>query len=118
MKASLTNYHQAPRKVRLLVDLVRGKKVEEAMVHLQFVIKRAALPIKNLIQSAVVNALSQDSKVKRENLYIKTITVGKGMVFKRFRPGAHGRAFPIQRKTSHIAITLGEKISNLLKAKS
>ena len=109
MKASLTNYHQAPRKVRLIIDLVRGKKVEEAIVQLQFVPKRASLPIKTLIQSAVANALNKDAKVKREDLYIKTIAVGKGMVFKRFRPGAHGRAFPIQRKTSHVDITLGAK---------
>ena len=110
MKASITNYHQAPRKVRLIIDLVRGKKVDEAMTHLQFLPKRAALPIKNLIQSATANALNKDAKVKRENLFIKTIAVGKGIVFKRFRPGAHGRAFPIQRKTSHVDITLGEKI--------
>ncbi len=107
MRASLTNYHQAPRKVRLIVDLVRGKKVEEAMTNLQFMPKQASLPIKNLIQSAVANALNQDAKVKREDLFIKTIAVGKGMVFKRFRPGAHGRAFPIKRKTSHVLVELG-----------
>ncbi len=109
MKASLQNYHQTPRKVRLLVDLVRGKKVEEAITHLRFLPKRAALPIVKLIQSAAANAINKDGKVKRENLYIKKIAVGKGMIFKRFRAGAHGRAFPIRRITSHIDVVLGEK---------
>src|SRR3989344_4630885 len=114
MHASLQNYHQTPRKVRLLVDLVRGRKVEEAITHLRFLPKRAALPIVKLIQSAVANAINEDGQIKRENLYIKKIVVGKGMIFKRFRAGAHGRAFPIRRVTSRISIELGEK----LKAKS
>ena len=109
MKAQLNNYHQAPRKVRLLVDLVRGKPVAEAVTQLRFLPKRAALPIVKLIQSAVANAISQEPHVKRDSLYIKQIAVGKGMVFKRFRPGAHGRAFPIKRKTSHISIILKAK---------
>lgn len=107
MKAQLNNYHQAPRKVRLLVDLVRGQPVEEAVTHLRFLPKRAALPILKLIQSAAANAINQEPHIKRANLYIKQIAVGKGMVFKRFRPGAHGRAFPIKRKTSHILVELG-----------
>ena len=111
MKASLTNYHQAPRKVRLIIDLVRGKPIEEAISQLQFLPKRASLPIKKLIQSAVANALSHEPQVKREQLYIKQIAVGKGMVFKRFRPGAHGRAFPIQRKTSHVLVELGTRLA-------
>lgn len=109
MKAKLNNYHQTPRKVRLLVDLVRGKTVEEAITHLRFLPKRAALPLTKLIQSAAANAINYDSRVKRENLFIKQMAVGKGMVFKRFRPGAHGRAFPIKRKTSHITILLEAK---------
>ena len=107
MRASLQNYHQAPRKVRLLVDLVRGKKVEEAITHLRFLPKRAALPIAKLIQSAAANAINKDGQIKRENLYIKKIVVGKGMIFKRFRAGAHGRAFPIRRITSHVLVELG-----------
>lgn len=106
MRASLQNYHQAPRKVRLLANLVRGKKVEDAITHLRFLPKRAALPITKLIQSATANAINKDSQVKRENLFIKKIVVGKGMVFKRFRAGAHGRAFPIRRMTSHVDIIL------------
>jgi|SRR3989344_7311080 len=106
MHASLQNYHQTPRKVRLLVDLVRGKTVEEAITHLRFLPKRASLPILKLIQSAIANAINKDGKIKRDNLFIKQIKVGKGMVFKRFRPGAHGRAFPIKRKTSHISVVL------------
>ena len=109
MKASLQNYHQAPRKVRLLVDLVRGKSVIEALTHLRFLPKRASLPIAKLIQSATANGLNKEPLLKRADLYIKQIAVGKGMVFKRFRPGAHGRAYPIKRKTSHVTIELEAK---------
>jgi large subunit ribosomal protein L22 len=113
MRASLQNYHQAPRKVRLVIDLVRGKSVEEAIIHLRFLPKRASLPIANLIQSAIANALNKEPGLKREDLYIKEIAVGKGMVFKRSRPGAHGRAFPIKRKTSHVTVKLKTKNEKL-----
>ena len=109
MKAQLKNYHQAPRKVRLLADLVRGKKVDDAVTQLRFLPKRAALPLTKLIQSAAANAVNKDVKVKRDDLRIKKITVDKGVVFKRFRPGAHGRAFPFKRKTSHILVILEAK---------
>ena len=106
MKARLNNYHQTPRKVRLLADLVRGQSVAEATARLRFLPKRAALPLAKLIQSAVANAVNQAAHVKRDDLYIKQIMVGKGMIFKRFRAGAHGRAFPIRRITSHISVVL------------
>ena len=109
MRASLQNYHQAPRKVRLLADLVRGKSVSEAITNLGFLPKRAALPVLRLIQSAIANVLNKEPHLKRDSLFIKSIAVDKGMVFKRFRPGAHGRAFPIKRKTSHIIVVLETK---------
>lgn len=107
MKATLSNYRQSPRKVRLLADLVRGKKVQEALGVLTFVNKRAAEPFVKLIKSANANALQQGAKP--EKLFIKHVVVDKGVVFKRFMPRARGSASPINRRNSHISIELGEK---------
>jgi len=107
MKATLSNYRQSPRKVRLLADLVRGKKVGEAITTLTHLPKRASDPVKKLIESAVANALSTDSaKNKKEDLYIKEITVDKGVVLKRMRPGARGKGYPLHKHTSHIHVVL------------
>ncbi len=105
MKALLSNYRQSPRKVRLLADLVRGKKVGDAITTLTHLPKRAAAPVKKLIESAVSNALS-NSAAKKEDLYIKEINVDKGVVLKRMRPGARGRGYPIHKHTSHVRVVL------------
>ena len=106
MKASLTNYRHAPRKVRLVTDLVKGKSVVQAEAMLTHLIKKASLPIKKLLNSAVAN-----SGTSKENLYVKSITVDKGVVLKRWMPRAMGRAFPIHKHTSHVAIELATKES-------
>ncbi len=106
MKAKLSNYNQSPRKVRLLADLVRGKKVAEALNELSFVAKRAAGPVKNLIESAVANA-TNNSGLAKDNLFIKEIRVDKGYIMKRWRARARGRAVPIRPRTSHIHLALG-----------
>lgn len=108
MKATLTNYHQAPRKVRLVANLLKSKKVDEALVVLNFMPKRASAPVAKLINSALANALS-DGKVDRTKLIIKGITVDKGLVFKRFRPAARGSAHPINKRTSHVKVELALK---------
>ncbi|OHA58799.1 MAG: 50S ribosomal protein L22 [Candidatus Vogelbacteria bacterium RIFOXYD1_FULL_44_32] len=108
MKASLSNYRQAPRKVRLLADLVRGKSVRSALIELGFADKRAAVPMKKLIDSAVANA-ENNFKAKLEDLFIKEIRVDKGVVMKRFLPRARGRATPLRHRTSHINVVLGVK---------
>ena len=77
MKAVLTNYRQAPRKVRLVTDLIKGKKVEAAQAELSFLPKRAALPILKLLNSAIANA-EKDGGANKENLFIKNILVDKG----------------------------------------
>ncbi len=107
MKAFLKNYRQSPRKVRLLADLVRGKKVPQALQTLKFVNKRAALPFTKLIESAVANAKSQGVAI--ETLVIKAIAVDKGTVAKRFMPRARGAAGRINKRSSHISIELGTK---------
>lgn len=107
MKASLNNYRQAPRKVRLIVDLIKGKSAVQAQGILSHLIKKGALPLKKLLDSAVANA-----GVDASTLMIKVATVDKGVVIKRWMPRAMGRAFPIHKHTSKIVIELAEVSSN------
>lgn len=104
VKAKLNYLRIAPRKVRLVADMIRRKKIEEAQAILNFTIKRASQPLLKLLNSAIANAKNIDSK----NLYISKITVNEGPKLKRWRAGARGRAFPIQKKTSHITLILEE----------
>lgn len=108
MKAKLSQYHQSPRKVRLVTDAVKGKPVDEALRKLRFLTKRAANPVAKLIESAVANAEENDGK-RRDDLKIDEITVDKGPTLKRFRARARGRASRINKRTSHISVTLEEK---------
>jgi len=107
MKAFLKNYRQSPRKVRLLADLVRGKKVSEALTTLQFVDKRAADPFAKVIKSAVANAADHGHDI--ENLIVKTVSVNKGVTYKRMMPRARGSASRINKRNSHILVELGTK---------
>ncbi len=106
MKASLKSYRQAPRKVRLVTDLVKGKRADIAQGILATLVKRGALPIKKLLDSAIAN-----SGVPASELVVKNATVDKGVVIKRWMPRAMGRAFPIHKHTSKVAIELA-KVSN------
>jgi large subunit ribosomal protein L22 len=101
MKASLNNYRQAPRKVRLIAELIKGKSAVQAQGILTHLIKKGALPIKKLLDSAVANA-----GVDAATLMVKTATVDKGVVIKRWMPRAMGRAFPIHKHTSKVSIEL------------
>ncbi len=107
MKAILKNYRQSPRKVRLIADVVRGKKVNDALAALKFVDKRAALPFAKVIESALANAISTGKEANR--LFIKKVAVDKGTVLKRSMPRARGSASRINKRNSHIAVELGEK---------
>ncbi len=107
MKAILKNYQQSPRKVRLLADLVRGKRVKEALSILSFVDKRAAEPFAKVIRSAAANAAQtgKDSDV----LFVSRVTVDKGVTATRYMPRARGSASPINRRSSHITVELSDK---------
>jgi large subunit ribosomal protein L22 len=105
--ATIKNLRISPRKTRLVVDAVRGKSVREAILILDTIHKKSSLPIKKLIQSAVANAKKQDS-VLESQLKINSIYVDAGMTLKRFRPRAFGRAYTIRKRSSHVALTLGE----------
>lgn len=108
MKASLKNYRQSPRKVRLVADLVRGKKVSQALLELNYLPKRATEVITKLISSATANA-ENNFKVAPDDLIIKEISVDQGVTLKRYRPRARGVAKRINKRTSNIALTLGVK---------
>ena len=97
----------APRKVRLVADLIRGKKIEEAQTILKFAKKRGAYPLSKLLNSAIANA-KNNFQLDPKNLYISKITVDEGPKYKRWMPRARGAAYEIQKKTSHITIVLTE----------
>src|SRR5207302_10046191 len=99
-----------PRKVRVVADLIRGKKVDHALAQLAFVEKRAAEPLAKLLRSAVANA-DQASKgsVDVDQLVVKSLMVDQGPSLRRFMPRAMGRAFKILKKTSHIALTASDE---------
>lgn len=106
VKAKLNLLRIAPRKVRLVADLVRGKQAEEAQQVLTFTLKRAAEPVLKLLNSALASAKA--GQLDSANLYISKITVDEGPKYKRFRPRARGQAYEIQKKTSHINLILSE----------
>lgn len=106
MKALLTNYHQAPRKVRLVADLIRGKSVSQAKAALAFLSKKSSPALEKLLDSAVANARVQGKEA--ENLFVKTISVNKGAAMRRFKPMARGRAARFERIYSIVALELGE----------
>lgn len=108
MKAILKNYRQSPRKVRLVADVIKGKKVADAKVQLQFLVKRAALPFEKLLDSALANA-RQNFNTDSADLYIKDVRVDKGVVLKRIMPRARGSASRINKRTSNLVIVLEEK---------
>ncbi|MBX4209131.1 50S ribosomal protein L22 [Candidatus Parcubacteria bacterium] len=114
--ASLTNYRQSPRKVRLVASLIKGKSVPEALNMLSVTVKRSSDPLAKLINSAVANA--KDRGVSTENLYIKECTVNQGLTMKRFMPGARGTGFPILKKTSHVKLVLDARVAKKPAAKT
>jgi len=111
-KAQLNSVRLAPRKVRAVVRLVRGKNVDEAINQLEYMVKRPGMPVKKLIESAIANAENNFNMV-RSNLYIKDVQVDEGVKLRRFRPKAFGRAATLQKKTSHIRLILGERVAGL-----
>lgn len=101
----------SPRKVRLVVDLIRGKGVDESMHTLQFVNKAAKIPVEKTLRSAVANLFHSDegSKLETGDIYVKEAFVDEGPTMKRFRPRAMGRATKIRKRTSHITIVVGDR---------
>lgn len=109
VKASAKGVRISPRKVGEVVALVRGRSVQDALTILEHTPRRAAVPVRKLIQSARANA-DNNHNYKPEGLIIEAITVTPGPRLKRYRPASHGRALPFQRKTSHIFIAVSGEI--------
>jgi len=112
--AKLRNLRIAPRKVRLVADLVRGRSVIWALAQLQFENKRAAEPVRQLIKSAVANA-ENNFKLKTNDFIIKMIAVNDAPTMKRHRARAFGRAAVIQKRGSHVTLVVGLKNEIVLK---
>ncbi|MFT5179928.1 MAG: large subunit ribosomal protein L22 [Candidatus Paceibacteria bacterium] len=105
--ALLKNYRQSSRKVRLVADSVRGKKVNQALVILDFTPKRAAKVVSKVVKSALANA-KHNYNLNEEDLFVKEISVNEGITMKRYRMRARGSVSQIRKRTSHIKVILGE----------
>jgi large subunit ribosomal protein L22 len=108
-KAKLRFYRQSPRKVRQVVNILRGLDVTAAEAQLEVLPKRASRALLKLLNSAVANALNGEEskeKISKDQLYISEIRVDQGPVYKRYMPKAHGRATTIRKRTSHISLVL------------
>lgn len=103
VRAYAKGVDQTPRKVSLVAALVRGRSVADALVILEHVPKRAALPIKKVIDSAKANAINNHG-LDAKTLTISTLSVTTGPSLKRFKPASRGRALPFRKKTSHILV--------------
>lgn len=109
VSAKISFIRITPRKMGLLADEVRGKDINEALNFLKFSPrKRTAEVLYRLLKSAAANA-DQKGTIDVDTLFVKTIQVGQGVTMKRFRPRAKGSAFRINKKTSHVNVTLAER---------
>ncbi len=108
VKAIAKTVRIAPRKVRLVVDLIRGKKVADAVNILRLTPRGASPVVEKVIKSAVANAVN-NNKMDQGSLYIKEAYVNEGVTMKRYLPRAKGSANEILKRTSHITIVLDEK---------
>ena len=111
--AIMRGTRQSPYKMRLVIDQIRGKDVNEALALLTFSKKHAAKQISKTLKSAVANAeqaaRATNSALDVDSLYIKHAIINEGPKLKRFMPAAQGRATPIQKRTSHVEIVVSER---------
>lgn len=111
-KAQARYVRVTPRKARRVVDLVRGKRVGEAVAVLEFAPQAASEPVRKVVLSAVANARQAADRASEpfdeDDLVVRTAYVDEGPTMKRFRPRAQGRAYRINKRTSHITVVVGE----------
>lgn len=107
--AKLNNCPTSPRKMRLVADLIRGKKVEMALAILRFNQKEASRRLEKLLLSAIANweAKNEDANIEDADLFIKEIRVDGGTMLKRLRPAPQGRAHRIRKRSNHVTLVLG-----------
>jgi large subunit ribosomal protein L22 len=112
--AKLQNCPTSPRKMRLVVDLIRGVNVEKALYILKFTNKEAAIRVEKLLLSAIKNweAKNEDKRVEDSNLYVKEVSVGGGRQLKRLRPAPQGRGYRIRKRSNHVHLVVDSKNDN------
>ena len=108
-KASGKFIRMSPQKARLVVDLIRGKDVNEALMTLKFTNKGATGEIEKVVRSAVANASQKSETIDVDDLFVETAFINEGPRQKRIRPAPMGRAYRYQRRSCHITVELGEK---------
>lgn len=113
--AELNNYRQSPRKVRLLADLIKGKKVSNAQAILNNIEKRAASPLGKLLNSAIANA-KHNFQMDADALSVKDLRVDAGVTLKRMMPRARGSAYAIRKRSSRVVLTLAETAPKMIKS--
>ena len=106
--AKLNNYPTSPRKMRLLVDLIRGMKVEKALAVLEHNTKHPAVPLRKLLLSAINNWKQKNEGVEEEGLIVKTIMVDGARVIKRMRPAPQGRGYRVRKRSNHVTLVVDE----------
>ena len=111
--AKLLNCPTSPRKMRLVVDLIRGEKVENALYILKHSSKEVAIRVEKLLLSAINNweAKNEGQSVEGSNLYVKEVSVGGGRQLKRLRPAPQGRGYRIRKRSNHVTIVVDSKQS-------
>ena len=114
IKAVNKNVRSGSRKANLILNLIKGKKVDVAIRDLEFTRKKVAEDIKKTVKSAIANA-ENNYQYDIDNLYVKEAYIGKSIVMKRFRPRAKGRASPIKKPFTRVTIILEEKKTKLKK---
>ena len=108
--ATLKYLKASPQKVRLVVDLVRGKKVEEALQILRFTRKTVARDLAKLVRSAAANAENKDANVDTDDLVVSKIFVNEGPREKRVQPAPMGRAYRIQKRQAHVTVHVSDEV--------
>jgi len=109
--AKLQDCPTSPRKMRLVVDLIRGEKVEKALYILKYTNKEAAIRVEKLLLSAIKNweAKNEGQRVEDSDLYVKEVSVGGGRQLKRLRPAPQGRGYRIRKRSNHVTLIVDSK---------
>ncbi|GGB12642.1 MULTISPECIES: 50S ribosomal protein L22 [Mucilaginibacter] len=112
--AKLQDCPTSPRKMRLVVDLIRGENVEKALYILKFTNKEAAIRVEKLLLSAIKNweAKNEGKRVEDSNLFVKEVSVGGGRQLKRLRPAPQGRGYRIRKRSNHVTLVVDSKNDN------
>jgi len=112
--AKLQNCPTSPRKMRLVVDLIRGENVEKALYILKYTNKEAAIRVEKLLLSAIKNweAKNEGKRVEESALFVKTVEVGGGRQLKRLRPAPQGRGYRIRKRSNHVTLIVDSKNDN------